>query len=93
MRIKRKRDATRTPQSMINPIFRFGFSFSLAISSTFGFPNDCQIVAPAAVPIAATIDVVKVINNCVECFTFTFTLSPPIKGVVKLAKTKRAETP
>lgn len=53
MRTKRKRDATRIPQSTINPIFRFGFSFSLAISSTFGFPNDCHIVAPAAVPICS----------------------------------------
>ena len=78
---------------MINPIFRFGLLFSSAIFSTFGLPNDCQIVAPAALPIAATIDMVNVINIWVEFPMLSFILSPPIKATVFSAEMKRAETP
>lgn len=78
---------------MINPIFRFGLLFSSAIFSTFGLPNDCQIVAPAALPIAATIDMVNVINIWVEFLMLSFILSPPIKATVFSAEMKRAETP
>lgn len=78
---------------MINPIFRFGLLFSSAIFSTFGLPNDCQIVAPAALPIAATIDMVNVINIWVEFPMLSFILSPPIKETAFSAEMKRAETP
>ena len=75
--------------SIVNPIFRFGLLFSSAIFSIFGLPNNCQIVAPAALPIAATIDMVNVINIWVEFPMLSFTLSPPIKATAFSAETKK----